>query len=230
MEGLTILIPTYNRTNILVQTVQRLLNFIICNRPWYILIGDDGDNFFETVNHISAIESPPGRVNVCKGPRNGLGANLNTLLKAAPTEIVMQMDDDHWLTRSLSVNEYMDELETDPAFGWIRLFMGLQSDSNNKETYYNFTARNYGRYWRLMPKISGLYIPSNRPHIKCKEFHRRYGPYDEGVKLGIQESSFCHRFADNHHNDGLLDVFIPMYPPPMDTWMHVGDSWQKEGL
>lgn len=231
MEGLTVLIPTYNRQEILVTTILNLLhNLEYTDGEIHILVGDDGDNYDKTLEYVNAAHIGSFNVNVIAGPQNGLGANLNMLLQAAPTEIVMQMDDDHWLERKLNIDEYMHELEVDPAFGWIRLFMGLKSDSDNKKTYYSFTGQTYGRYWRLIPYESGLYIPSNRPHLKCKDFHRRYGPYLEGVRLGEQESGFCHQFKDGYVNDGLLDVFVPMYPPPIDTWKHAGDSWQKKGL
>jgi glycosyltransferase involved in cell wall biosynthesis len=231
MGGLTVLIPTFNRQEILYGTVQRLhYHLKYTGGDLKILVGDDSDDIGMAAKYMEHLRDDLGTdVEVLDGPRRGLGANLNMLLQAAETEVVMQMDDDHYLQYVIDVTEYVDEIENDKAFGWIRLFLGEDEDSNNKETYYKFTGKTYGKYWRLIPNAGELYIPSNRPHIKTKQFHDVYGLYDEDVKLGVQETLFCHRYADAWVDDGLLDVFIPMYPPGIDAWKHVGESWQQHG-
>lgn len=230
MEELTIIIPTYNRPETLMKCVDLLFSNLLYDYPSEVIIGDDSSegNYEANAKWIDTFGWPG--IKHFQSPRRGLGANLNFLLRMAETELIMQLDDDHMLVGNMDINEYCEELLSNPAFGWIRLFMGDEYDSGNKQTYYKFVARTYGRYWRLLPKQGELYLPSNRPHLKIKEFHRRYGPYSENVKLGETETEFCHRFADSWPNDGLLDVFIPMYGIQIDDWKHVGESWQKQGL
>jgi len=99
------------------------------------------------------------------------------------------------------------------------------------EGYYHFTAELNGKYWRLLPNEGELYIPSNRPHIKCKSFHaNQYGYYTPGLRLGETENDFCHHFAQMYRHKKTLAVYMPMYPPPESTWKHVGDSWQGKGF
>lgn len=231
-DGVTVLIPTYNRQDVLYGTVQRIHYHIkYTGGDLNILIGDDSDDLDLTRRYVKAMQdniSP--YITLLENQKRGLGENLNMLLRESPTEIVLQMDDDHYLNYVIDIDEYVHELKTDPAFGWIRLFMGEKEDSDKKQTYYKFHAETYGRYWLLIPGTGELYIPSNRPHLKRIAFHERYGYYKEGVKLGQQETEFCHRFQNMWKNDGELNVFIPMYPPGLDAWSHVGESWQKKGL
>jgi hypothetical protein len=94
--------------------------------------------------------------------------------------------------------------------------------------YYKFTARLHGHYWRLLPNTTELYLTSNRPHLKKKQFHTEaYGLYTPGLKLGRTEVDFCKHFMDVRKEEPEgMDVFIPMYPPTEDTWAHVGESYQ----
>ena len=59
--------------------------------------------------------------------------------------------------------------------------------------------------------------------------------YREDELLGATETEFCHRYIDMkrariHENIDSPWVAIPVAAPSFDTWKHVGDSWQKQGL
>lgn len=236
MYDLTIIIPTFNRPRILLHTVANLmLNLHGCTPC--VLIGDDSDDAEVTTSMVFAdahFHDPP--IHILPGPKRGLGANLNMLINIAKTDIIMQLDDDHHLVKPLDIGQYVADLMTDELLiGWIRLMLGEEKDVENVATYYHFQALNLGRYWYLDPDGKELYIPSNRPHLKRKDFHTKYyGFYDEDVKLGVVEERFCHRFKDAWHKEDALDlelpsVVIPIAAPPFGTWEHVGDSWQKRG-
>jgi glycosyltransferase involved in cell wall biosynthesis len=216
---LTVLIPTYNRAKIVRRTIDLInKNLIYYGGETHILVGVDGDN--ETPELLRDVPN----VKMLKGPRDGLGGNLNMLIDAAETTILFQMDDDHHLVRKLDVTEHAWHVMNEEEFGWIRLMYGW---CTGHQGYYHFTAKLHGKYWRLLPNKTEVYLPSNRPHLKKKQFHTQfYGMYTPGLKLGQTEVDFCKHFAKFHEEGETPDVFIPMYPPTEDTWEHVGETWQ----
>lgn len=228
-EAFTIIIPTFNRPQILTGTIKRLRFHIRFEGDVYIIVGDDGDVAkFEDTSYDDDIK-------VLDGPREGLGANLNMLLDEVTTDLVMQMDDDHWLNEDLDVNEYARDL-VDPRFniGWIRLFLGERKDYYSMDTYYKFMAATYGPYWYVSPDSPEMYIASMRPHLKHVDFHRKhFGSYAEHIKLGETEVNFCQRYKDMRskvRNWGELPwVTVPMFGLTQYQWQHVGESWQKRG-
>ena len=233
----TIVIPTYNRPEILEKTVLKIKLNLQFDGLVYFLIGNDGDDPV-SIGAAVGLAFPKNRYHtVLEGPKQGLGANLNMLLKAAETPVVLQMDDDHWLVEPLDITQYYDDLVHPMSTnGWIRLFLGEKKDYyGNQPYYYHFNAANVGPYWYLKPRLTELYIPSNRPHLKRRDFHDLYGFYKEDAKLGNTEEAFCHQFEDvfiktRPDNPARRWVTIPFFGLTMNQWQHVGDSWQKEGL
>jgi len=218
---LTVLIPTFNRAEIVKQTIELLQQNLIYNGgETHFLIGVDGDD------HTPDLLRGMPNVRMLQGPRDGLGANLNMLIEVAETTLLFQLDDDHHLVKPLNLYEHAWNVLNEQEFGWIRLMYGV---CTGHERYYHFTGVLHGHYWRLTPNTTELYLPSNRPHLKKKEFHTQfYGMYTPGLKLGNTEVDFCKHFADLRKKtpEGMPDVFIPMYPPDEDSWLHVGESFQ----
>lgn len=216
---ITLILPTFNRPEIVKEAVYRFdQNVRYDLGDIHFLVGNDGDDFSFSYRNLRVIP----------GPKKGLGANLNRLITTAKTSLIFQMDDDHFLMQPLDLNDHAINLVTEPAFGWIRFYLG---ECIRPEEHYHFSAEAWGDYWRLLP-YDELYLPSNRPHLKAKEFHSEgYGWYKEGLKLGETETEFCHRFIDEKrkHGDGLPDVFIPMYGLNKYMWAHVGESLQDRG-
>ncbi len=236
MRPITVVIPTYNRHEILTSTVSGLQGFLRYHiGEIKILISDDSD---DKAHLYANLELPDifHNTRVITGPGKGLGANLNFLLSEVDTDIVLQMDHDHVLSRPLDITQYVKDLRGNPdqrqRIGWIRLMLGEEKDVESIDTYYKFIGHLQGRYWFL---VAGgeLYIASNRPHLKRVDFHDvdNYGPYSENIKLGQTEADFCRRYQDIHKNSWSLGippyyVVIPMCAPPFGTWKHVGESWQ----
>lgn len=234
--AITVVIPTYNRPKILYQTIGRLYRYLEFDGEVRFLIGDDGGTDPVSASDLHALPAyREGAISVIPGPRRGLGANLNMLLGEVTTNVVMQMDDDHWLTAPLDINDYArDLLDKSLNVGWIRLFLGERSDVYNLKGYYKFNAANYGPYWFINPESPDLYIASNRPHIKHMNFHIHYGQYDEAKTLGKTEESWCHNYKNMRSAskkwEKLPWVVVPMLGLTLHQWQHVGESWQKEGL
>lgn len=237
VREVTVVIPTYNRPEILKETIRNLLTHLKFDGYITVLVGNDSDKEHETIYSGKGLDTMARNVKIIPGPKQGLGANLNMLLAAAETPVVLQMDDDHWLVDYLYINQYYDDLvHPMSTIGWIRLFLGEKKDYyGNQSYYYHFNAANVGPYWYLKPRLNELYIPSNRPHLKRLDFHDLYGPYKEDVTLGNTEEAFCHQFEDifmktRPDNPARRWVTIPFFGLTMNQWQHVGDSWQKEGL
>lgn len=222
------IIPTFNRAEMVAETIARLEKYLVYTLgSIHYYVGMDGSD-----NTSQVLAGKPNVV-LIEGPRQGLGANLNNLIAQAPTDLLFQLDDDHQLQDYLALDEHALNLTHDPNFGWIRLYYG--ECLAGPVGYYNFRAELYGKYWRLDPFGRELYLPSNRPHLKHRRFHERYGLYQTGLKLGETENNFCHRYlslrrgeiarmADGH------DVMIPMYAPREGTWAHDSShSLQKAG-
>lgn len=228
-KAITVVIPTYNRPDILMNTVHLIRENLVYDGPVNILVGDDSE---EETPYVDASVL----TKIVRGPQRGLGANLNNMLQNhVETDIVLQMDDDHWLKRPLDINQYVDDLRSgDGNIGWIRLFLGEHDDMYNLKGYYKFKAANYGPYWYIDVESPELYIASNRPHIKLTSFHRvDYGWYHEDKPLGKTEESFCHQYKDLRRRSAWADrpwVVVPMLGLSFNQWSHVGDSWQKQGL
>ena len=103
------------------------------------------------------------QVHIVEGPHRGLGANLNMLIQAADSELILQIDDDHYLMKPLDINQYATDLMDlrprpclEGTIGWIRLFLGTEEDLNNDDPFYRFTATMCERYWIPDPSAGEL--------------------------------------------------------------------------
>lgn len=236
MEPITVIIPTYNRPEIVFHTVLNLRLELGYAGPVRIYISADGEGDFEAISKLfrdGTLPLSPETQTLWEGPRRGLGANLNFLMSKVETDIVLQMDDDHHLVRHLDISQFVKDLRNpDKCVDWIRLMVGEEKDVESLSTYYKFRAVTYGRYWMLDPNGRELYLTSNRPHLKRLDFHWKVGWYPENAKLGETETLFCHQYIDymRQNGSGRPSVAIPMELPPFGTWAHVGESWQKHGL
>lgn len=229
MTGVSILIPTYNRKNIVLQTVHRLQHFLRFDQHIQIIVSADGDDgtYEEVASESAMYDKSVSLVAMC-GPRllsggkvTGLGANLNQMLRAAAYPIIMQMDDDHWLNAPLDINQHVAALGS--CVSWIR-FMGVAA--------HRYRATMIEQYWHVDWESPELYIPSNRPHLKHKAFHDFFGLYPEGLSLGGTEETFCHQCKNKARaaadQDKIPHVCVPVSLHE-EIWSHVGDSWQARG-
>lgn len=215
---IAVILPTFNRRETLWQTCVRIKSNLITKEDIHFFIGDAGSD-----NVTELFDGQPN-VHVLKPPRRFLGDNLNHLIRAAAleTDILLQMDDDHWLREPLDVDDHIRILRGDSPIKWIRL-MGV--------AYHSLNAKLVGNYWRVDWNSPEVYIASNRPHLKHVKFHVYYGLYPEGLSLGETEEGFCHQCIDA----GKLDATAPVVGIPVNVrtesiWDHVGQSWQDKGF
>lgn len=212
----SVLIPTYNRPAILQGTVDRLRLNLRYAGQLQIIVGNDGDELTDLRGADLVLEQSSG----------SLGANLNRLIAQAEGDYLFQMDDDHWLIEALDLTPHVEKLMKDTWVGWIRL-MGVAS--HNYLMHMDMTP--FSKYIIVDWQSTELYITSNRPHIKRRDFHTRYGMYPEGVKLGETEEGFCnHAKIKAQKDDAPLQVLLPLDVHTESAWEHVGDSWQRKGF
>lgn len=212
LPRISVLLPTYERHDVLAQTITLLDRHLVYSGDIRYIVGDDSAIMFTT-------EAPD--VTVLRGPQRGLGANLNTLIRYAGDDLMLQMDDDHHLHAALDLTPHAQALLADERNGWIRL---MQVGGHH------YRAMLDQQYWRIDWASPELYIPSNRPHLKHPRFHRRYGLYPEGVRLGGTEEGFCHQAKRIALTHGGPDVLVPLDAVSERGWRHVGQSWQAHGL
>ena len=228
-----VLIPTFNRLSILVDTIDSLHTMVMYGGKLEYYVGVDSDKettdqttdtFLKRLHHV-------GNINVFDGPRRQgkkmrgyLGANLNMLYAAAVADghrLFLQMDDDHQLIRALDLQPHVDKLLEDPTAGWIRL-MGVG--------FHKYCGCLEGNYWRVRWDSPEAYIPSNRPHLKEKRFHDVFGGYPEDLKLGETEEGFCMQCKDMAAMvDNPPCVMVPITVLTESSWNHVGISLQGQG-
>lgn len=210
-KPISVLIPTYNRAQILRGTISLLQKNLHYSGKITYYIGIDGN-----AGTGKMLAGHSDIVSII-GPNNGLGANLNRLVQSTKDDLLFQLDDDHHLLTPIDLDAHVRQLEFDNNAGWIRL-MGV--------AYHNYIAKLKGDYWYIYWESPELYIPSNRPHLKHRRFHDHYGLYPEGVKLGESEEGFCEQCKEKAKEDGKIKVLVPVNDI---KWNHVGDSWQLKG-
>lgn len=226
--GVSVLIPTYNRLQIVADTIALLKQMLDYPGPITYWLGVDNDK--ESALQVAAfvLKRAGVRVHALNGPRRRghphgfLGANINMLLAASRRDnLLLQMDDDHHLQRRLDLKPHVEILMTDESVGWIRL-MGVG--------FHRYCGCLDGHYWRVNWDSPEVYIPSNRPHLKHRRFHDIFGRYPEGLKLGETEERFCHQCKDRARElPGAPQVVVPLDVMTESSWDHVGLSWQDAG-
>lgn len=206
----SVIIPTYNRPWVLRQVIDGLKKNLVYKGTINYFVGVDGN-----IKH-GKMFSGDSDVTIAPGPNEGLGANLNQLMGYA-SKYLLQLDDDHLLIQQLDLTPHVRKLKRDKTVGWIRL-MGIG--------YHDYIAALEENYWRVWWQSPELYIPSNRPHLKHRRFHKHFGLYPEGIMLGETEEKFCHQCKDKK---GGPSVLVPLNVLTESTWRHIGKSLQIEG-
>lgn len=220
-----ILVITYQRADILRQTLRGLVDHLAYEGEVVYVVADDSstDHTAEVViDH--RIESQ-ARVLMVTTDRGGLGANANNGLRAAfgMAEYVLQLQDDMELLTTLDLTPHVDWLMHHEQDGFIRLW-GVGG--------HRYTATLDERYWRIDWSCDELYIPSDRPHLKHKRFHDAAGWYPEGLKSAETEDHWSHQCKNIAKATGLPFVLVPHGLDTEKNFSHNawGSRWRDQGL
>lgn len=223
---LSVLIPTYKRAAIVQRTVDLILSNLRHLGQVTIYVGDDsGDG--ETA---AALRGYPSTM-VLKSPGRGLGANLNTLLRATSDDLLVQIDDDHQLIAPLDLTPHIDKLAREPLAGWVHLMMNAQLNEHWDVSDFSLRGDDL-RHWRIMPDSPCKFMASNQPHIKHRRAHQHYGLYGEPEKTWQQETEFNERVQRMHRAepDTSPRFFVPVEAYGFRHWKHIGDSYVQRGM
>lgn len=215
----SVLIPTFRRPEICRRTVELLQENLVYRGEIVYHIGDD-DPSAGTEQALQELSN----IFYHLGPGTGLGANLNALIYGTKDKILLQLDDDHHLVKALDLSRHVKVLMEDKRVGMIRL-MNVGG--------HKYHAHLEQRYWRILWESPSHYITSNRPHLKHTRFHRVYGLYPVGLRLGRTEVHFgnqCNQIGRSRDPDRTPGVFVPLDVLTESSWKHVGESWQRKGF
>lgn len=229
-----VLIPTYNRAQIVRRTVELLITNLHYSGRVSVCVGCDGDD--DTSDVLAELNDEPARrpVVIFGTPSGGIGSNLNRLIRAAQAsriEFFIGMDDDHHLIAPLCLDDHVRKLMSDMSAGWIHLLMEAKGDEHYDK--YKFTASlDQDHYWRIHWDSAEHFIMSFRPHV----FHQRWldamGFLPERLRTGETEYTYA---AHCKNRGGLgvgVDALVPLRAYGAETWHHNngGNSWNQRGL
>lgn len=223
-----VLIPTYNRADVVSRTVDLVLRNMQYSGRVSVLVGVDGkdDTYDKLLPYVST-----GRVALVNSPRRGLGANVNHLVNTTRREYMIAMDDDHHLIAPLSIDRHVEKLTTDKRAAWIHLLMEARGDEHFDN--YKFTATlDKDHYWRVHWDSAEHFIMSFRPHLFTRKWVQVMGPLPEDLKTGQTEWHYARHVKMMGQGGANVDVLVPLTAPGRETWAHDAApvSWNKKGL
>jgi len=180
----------YKRPDLLEKTVLSFLE--VCDYPrarMELILSDDGS----PAEMVERMKQLPFDKHVLSDRNYGLGHNSNKGLKAATGDYIFHLQDD-WLCRGpgdflrkgiLVLEEYSD-------VGMVR-FHDYWDPSICEERH---TSTGETIYLHRNKLVSGPqeYGYSDRPHLKRRSFHERFGYYIDGANVSVTEVDFCRRF------------------------------------
>ena len=214
MKKVTVLIPTFNRGNLLAKTIRNCFSQTYKN--FGILIYDDGstDNTSSVVKHLQ--QKHPNRIEYIRGKaNNGIGYSRHMLLKNLTTEFGVWLDSDDYMKVN-RLQKCVDYLQAHPSvdivFSYLKrfheenagVFTPMGNDITINVTTYDKT--NYGSLHSNTACATAFFR-------KCVQEHEvvplRYGSEDvlwlwkllnSNIKVGqISESLYFYR----SHNQRL---------------------------
>jgi len=241
LPPVTVLLCTYNRYDLLVETIRRLrenLNYPPELLQWVIC--DDHSPGQYRNKLAKEKELADLNVKIVTTPENsGWAANVNNGLAAVETDYIFFCEDDYWLNAEIGLNGMVALMETVPGIGMVRARgiagTSIQAILNEADisAYVPNWVDGFGvagkiNYWQLSTGSATPYLYSNGPHLKHKRFHEFYGLYPTGLKLGQTEESYAHMVKDaaaTRWMDGAPAITI--LPSDVVMWFdHVGESYQ----
>lgn len=131
--------------------------------------------------------------------RKGWAANVNKAMVDcwSRSDYVYLNEDDYVAKRDIDLTQGVSILEADKNIGLIRydgiaghyLDIALREAKTPIGTFQTLT---------ILDSSPHLNRYSNRPHLKHRRFHDKYGMYPEGLPLGKTEEAFAHKVIDKY--------------------------------
>jgi len=199
---ITVLFITFNRSELLVKTVEAMFGWKGFHDSIKIC-ADDGS----TTEHLARIKNLPFNQVITAKKNGGLGKNNNKGLQACSTEYILMVQDDCVLINPECIDVAIKILDQDPTVGIVRLtsshrLPSLVSRQIDDMHYWicDHLSEDYINNKNTLPRICAY---SDQPHLRRRSVHEKYvGMYDEGLCMEDTEMNYEDRF------DAQKDCFI----------------------
>lgn len=241
LPDVTILICTYDRYEMLIETIQRLrdnLSYPADKLKWIICDDSSPDGYAKKLGKDKRLKDLDLKV-VSTETNSGWGANVNHGLTQVSTDYVFFIEDDYYATTTINLDAMVALMEMQANIGMVRargiagtqiLALLNEADVSDFLPEWRDGQGVVGKlaYWQLSSGSATPYVYSNGPHLKHRRFHEFYGEYPTDRKLGETEESYAHMVKDamaTRWQDGAPAIAI--LPLDVIMWFdHVGDSYQ----
>lgn len=204
---LSVVIQTFNRPTALRTCLTRLRTHLLPHIASEVIVADDGSTDGSTGFVIDAL--PPDAVfrNEDKATF-GPGYTMNRACELALGRYILFVEDDFWLTRDFTADDFaacMEAFEAIDHLGLIRLRVldGEASSetrqkryADNQESLHTFGGMEFALF-RLYEDGGESYQYTNNAHIRPKELIPRIGGFPERVSIGGLENNMAGNFRAN---------------------------------
>jgi len=190
MEGpvVSVVLISYNRVQYLRRSLEAFRD--CCTYPnLEFILSDDGS----TPEQQALMRRLPFDTFVMATKNEGMGANQNKGIRAARGQFIFHLQDDFVCQKRCDfIQESLEVFHEVPEIGYIRY-----GDVSHLKCYKPLTTSSGLRVrsfdWQQDDPEFGIYVYSDRPHLKRREFHETMGWYAEGLPVGQTEDEFCRR-------------------------------------
>lgn len=240
LPPVTVLICTYDRYEMLIETIRRLHEYIEYpaeKLQWVICDDHSPGKYRANLAKDKALADL--NLEVVTTPTNsGWAANVNNGLAAVQTDYIFFSEDDYFATAGIMLNGMTALMETNPKIGMVRArgVAGTHIVAHLNEADISAYVPDWrdgsglpGKiaYWQIDQGSYTPYIYSNGPHLKHRRFHEYYGNYPTGLLLGETEEAFAHTVKDKMKENPIDSPAITILPADVIMWFdHVGKSYQ----
>lgn len=237
LPKISIIIITFRRPEEIRKTIQALethLRYPPESIQWIISDDSSGGTYLSDLkndfSHLHDLKL------ITTENNSGWGASANNALAHCDSEFIWFQEDDYILKKDVDLRAAVALMKVNASVGLIR-YDGIVghnllchlAESDIREFYPDF-RQGFGHlgkvnYFLLDRASRETWLYSNRPHFKKASFHRFYGWYPVGLKLGETEETYAHTVKD-----GMLRPDAPAIACMsdfVDRWIDdIGKSYQ----
>lgn len=240
----TLQICTFRRPKEIRLTIEALRTHVRYPGTLRWLVCDDasGGTYLEDLRRdypfLQCVSTPPRKDDKPDPALHGWGNNVNNGLGKINTEFILFTEDDYVLQAPLDLTPLVALMLVNQSIGYARLdgIVGHRLTAHMAESDLSLLLPHYMQstgmalpgkccYWLLDYRSQETWLYSNRPHFKHVRFHKYYGLYPTGRKLGATEEAFAHQVKDKLHEPGAPQIMtLPDWV--VSHWQNIGVSFQ----
>lgn len=242
-----VVIITYDRFHEILKTIEALEDYLTYPREHLrYLIADDATpgNYRQKLSITQTFRKLDNYQFVPDQTQNlGWGGNANRALRYSDAPYVFFLEDDRVLVHDLDLQAGIACMQVKPEIGMIRyggtsgthmIYHQMEADISPYLPQYREGMGLFGKmtYFLLDSGAPDLWIYSNTPHLKRRNFHDPmfYGPYPEGQKLGATEEQMAHLVIDKMRSNPFAPVIATLPDWVQPHFDHIGQSYQHSEL